>query len=607
MGVRTAAAAHLSIRSRLQISRLMHGQLRWQRSAVAAARSLRERKVPDGFLVTGTLRAPVLGRVVTEFDSWAVRRRTAETVVAALREDDVPFALLGDAPVRVVVPREEAARLADALARVAGPEWTAVPPSGVPRPLSRWLRDGAPGTAVSVYRTLVSADGVELGSAAEAVEIELWSRITDESTRCPDGGCYERGTLVAPRYNGLAAYLTPASWAAAQRRGGRNLMTHLSLTAVDEPIDVVYTWVDGTDPAWQAARARAESELTDGSVNPNAVSSSRFLGHDELRYSLRSIEMFASWVRKIHVVTCGQVPSWLDLSHPRVSVVDHREIFTDTSALPVFNSHAIESQLHHIPGLADRYLYLNDDVFFGRPVSPELFFEGNGLSRFFVSRALLELGPPSVRDLPVMSAAKHNRELVEDLSGRTLTHKVKHTPHPQQRAVLEELEDRYPEVFKQLVGSRFRAPDDHSVASALHVDRPRDRVREPLRLHRRPAQDGRHDPGLPRVPGRARLPLRAAQLPPLSRGVGPDAAERRRHRGSGSPGRVLPPDRRPGGEGSIDGPRDQPDRPWVRGLPGQARGARRGCLARLSERRPRRHVPRRLGTGCSVERRRSPT
>jgi hypothetical protein len=468
MGVRTAAAAHLSIESRLRISRFLRGQLGWQRSLSSAALTARVPRVPDGYRVTGTFREPLLGRVVERFDTWVARRETVEVVVRTLTDAGVPFAVLGEKPARVVVAREDAAALADALAPLADREWTLVRPSGARVPLARWLRRGPHDAAVSVYRLLVAADGTVLGTATEAVELELWSRVADDTTPCPDGGTYERGTLVAPRYNGIAAYLTPASWAAAQRRVDRRLVTHLGLTEVAEPVDVVYTWVDGTDPAWQAARARAQSELPDGAVNPNAVSSSRFLGHDELRYSMRSIEMFASWVRRVHVVTAGQVPEWLDVSHPRVSVVDHRDIFSDTSSLPVFNSHAIESQLHHIPGLADRYLYLNDDVFFGRPVTPELFFEGNGLSRFFVSRAVLELGAPSVRDLPVMSAAKHNRELVENLTGRTITRKVKHTPHPQQRGVLEELEDRYPEVFKQLVASRFRDPADHSVASALH-------------------------------------------------------------------------------------------------------------------------------------------
>tara|TARA_R110002050_G_scaffold150757_1_gene277697 strand:- start:234 stop:554 length:321 start_codon:yes stop_codon:yes gene_type:complete len=82
----------------------------------------------------------------------------------------------------------------------------------------------------------------------------------------------------------------------------------------------------------------------------------------QLRYSLRSIMKFAGWVRHIYIVTNGQVPSWLDVSHPRITVVAHEEIFTDPSDLPTFSSPAIEVHLHRIPGLSNRWIYFNDDV-----------------------------------------------------------------------------------------------------------------------------------------------------------------------------------------------------------------------------------------------------
>ena len=140
--------------------------------------------------------------------------------------------------------------------------------------------------------------------------------------------------------------------------------------------------------------------------------------------------MFASWARRIFIVTDQQVPAWLDSTDPRIQVVDHREIFSDPSVLPVFNSHAIESQLHHIPDLAEHYLYLNDDMLFGRPVRPELFFLGNGLGRFFLSPLTLDLDPPSPRDLPVMSAAKVNRAVLEQRFGATVSHKFLHAALP---------------------------------------------------------------------------------------------------------------------------------------------------------------------------------
>ena len=467
MGIKETVASRMSVATRLRVSRLVHGQLPWQRAVVSRVRAARAGSVPPGTRVVGPMTRPVLGEVVTSFDSWAVRRGTLAAVVERLASADVPYVLLGTRPERVVVRASDAGRAARALRDLAAPGWTVrVPGRSRDVRLERHLRAELR-PSQSIFRTLVAEDGTVLGGFAERVVLEVWAE-TVGGERDPSVGVLAPGTLVAPTFNGVAAYLSPAAWQRARSAPERRVVTVARLDEVREPIDVVYTWVDGTDEEWQAQRRAAEEALDPGAVNRNALVPSRFVDHDELRFSMRSIEMHASWVRRVHVVTNGQVPRWLDTSNPRVAIVRHDEIFADLSALPVFNSHAIESQLHRVPGLSERYLYLNDDVFFGRPVAPELFFEGNGISRFFLSEALLDLDPPSVDDLPVMSAAKHNRDLVEKVAGRTVTRKVKHTPHPQQRAVLEDLEREHPEIFARLARSRFRDPADHSVASALH-------------------------------------------------------------------------------------------------------------------------------------------
>lgn len=96
--------------------------------------------------------------------------------------------------------------------------------------------------------------------------------------------------------------------------------------------------------------------------------------NEELRYSLRSVERYAPWVRTIYVVTNGQIPYWLNLSHPRLKLITHEMIFTNRSHLPTFSSPAIETHLHRIPGLSKKFLYLNDDVLFGAEVWPDDFF-----------------------------------------------------------------------------------------------------------------------------------------------------------------------------------------------------------------------------------------
>ncbi|GAB1598387.1 N-acetylglucosamine-1-phosphotransferase subunits alpha/beta-like isoform X1 [Argonauta hians] len=103
-------------------------------------------------------------------------------------------------------------------------------------------------------------------------------------------------------------------------------------------------------------------------------SPSRFEDNEELKYSLRSIEKYAPWVHNIFIVTNGQIPSWLNLDNPRLHIVTHEDIFMNKSHLPTFSSPAIEANLHRIPGISDKFIYLNDDVMFGKEVWPDDFY-----------------------------------------------------------------------------------------------------------------------------------------------------------------------------------------------------------------------------------------
>ena len=135
-------------------------------------------------------------------------------------------------------------------------------------------------------------------------------------------------------------------------------------------IDFVVTWVDGGDPAWQAERNRF---CTDGAVFGNK--SARFRDWDLFRFWFRGVEKFAPWVDRVHLVTWGHVPAWLDVSHPKLNVVRHDD-FIPAEFLPTFNSHTIELNMHRIPGLSDRFVYFNDDVFLLDAVTPRFFFDG---------------------------------------------------------------------------------------------------------------------------------------------------------------------------------------------------------------------------------------
>lgn len=136
-------------------------------------------------------------------------------------------------------------------------------------------------------------------------------------------------------------------------------------------VDMVYCWCDGNDPEFKKRKEyylKKENQLQNDSVGDN-----RFVDNEELRYSLRSLEMYAPWIHHVYIVTDRQVPYWLNTDYEKVTIIDHSQIMPK-ELIPCFSSAQIERYLVNIPGLSEHFLYSNDDMFFGRPVNPEFFF-----------------------------------------------------------------------------------------------------------------------------------------------------------------------------------------------------------------------------------------
>ncbi len=132
-------------------------------------------------------------------------------------------------------------------------------------------------------------------------------------------------------------------------------------------IDLVIPWVDGSDPAWQEEKSRVTGMLPDGG-------SVRFRDWDNLHYLFRGIEAFLPFIRKVHFVTWGHLPPWLNTACEKLNVVNHRD-FIPEDYLPTFTANAIELNFHRIEGLSEHFIYANDDMFFLRPLSPDFFFK----------------------------------------------------------------------------------------------------------------------------------------------------------------------------------------------------------------------------------------
>lgn len=143
------------------------------------------------------------------------------------------------------------------------------------------------------------------------------------------------------------------------------------------PIDVVYTWVDGERPEYQAVYRRYATTARD--LNPERYRDI----YTMLKYSLRSLDRYAPWVRDVYLLTCRpQVPEWLNVDHPGVHVVHHDEVI-DGRYLPTFSCSVIESYLHQIPNGSEYLLYMNDDYLFGRETGREDFLTAEGRIRVY--------------------------------------------------------------------------------------------------------------------------------------------------------------------------------------------------------------------------------
>ncbi|WP_251049308.1 MULTISPECIES: stealth family protein [unclassified Streptomyces] len=413
----------------------------------------------DDTLSPETTRRAGLGAVTAALEAAGIdyfcvrnQERGATTVAVAAADRARAFTAL-----------QELCRTLPAYFGPRGPESKRIVPAYQP---ANWRRFGrARSLRLFWYRT-DPGQRVVLGPE-HGCDIEFWAREGDELTAPRRNSITESVPVDGPSVQVPATVFT-APWG-TRTQTSMTVRTRPEFTTtlprdISFPVDVVYTWVDGSDPAW----LRRRSQYSGSDYHSEAANAARYANHDELRYSLRSLATYAPWVRNIYLVTDDQTPEWLDTSQPGIKVVSHREIFADQNWLPTFNSHAIESQLHRIDGLAEHFLYFNDDVFLGREMAPGGFFLANGLTQFFPSPALVPLGPPSSDDVPVSIAGKNNRALIQARFGTTPVQKMRHVPHALSRSILSEIEDEFSEQHRATAGQRFRSPADIAIPSSLY-------------------------------------------------------------------------------------------------------------------------------------------
>lgn len=220
------------------------------------------------------------------------------------------------------------------------------------------------------------------------------------------------------------------------------------------PIDVVITWVDDQTPGYREllkAHARAVPDLDPARTRDNL---------DLLRFNLRALERHAPWVNHVYLLTCRpQAPDWLQQDHPRLTLIHHDQVIAP-ALLPTFNSFAIISHLHLIPGLSDRFLYLEDDMLLLQDVTLDDFLSPDGRPLVF-EQAKATPRHETIRnpatERPWNLALAESNRLLDQAFGTVGRGYVNHVPLLIEKAEWQAMVERFPEAFALTRRSRFRA------------------------------------------------------------------------------------------------------------------------------------------------------
>lgn len=247
-------------------------------------------------------------------------------------------------------------------------------------------------------------------------------------------------------------------------------------------VDIVYLWVDGSDPVWRQKRKQAAAVLSATDRGEMALYGNvegRFRDNDELRFSLRALEKFFPTHGHIYLVTDGQTPVWFKPS-AGITVVDHRDLI-EPDLLPTFDSGNIESYIHRIPNLSERFFYLNDDVFFGAPVQlADWFYPGGTFVAWSDDDEITD--EPMRADATALENAcrlSHQWLRAHASNGTSASaagsaqagayqpvfRTFAHSPRPMLRSRMLLLEQRAPELFDLVRSTVFRAWDKPTIVS----------------------------------------------------------------------------------------------------------------------------------------------
>ena len=239
----------------------------------------------------------------------------------------------------------------------------------------------------------------------------------------------------------------------------------------DFPVDIVYTWVDGSDKRWQSKKENILKKYGIYQKSTDVSGQKRFSNNDELKYSLRSVQKYCPWIRNIYIITDNQIPDWINTNNNNLRIIDHKEIF-EKNILPTFNSNAIEMRLKYIKGISDNFLSFNDDFFIGKKTTKSDFFYENGLPKIFVGKTKSKLKLKLRFLFPFLkkykahaSAVSNSRKLIFNKYNKIINYNLLHSVKPLSIKFLNEIEKIFNKEHKTTLKNQFRDNSDTWVVS----------------------------------------------------------------------------------------------------------------------------------------------
>ncbi|KAI8994106.1 hypothetical protein BD414DRAFT_273374 [Trametes punicea] len=277
------------------------------------------------------------------------------------------------------------------------------------------------------------------------------------------------------------------------------------------PMDIVWTWVNGSDPLFADAKERAMASFNEDDPyrpvrknNPSRM----FRDHDELRHSIRSVlANYRPYSNRFRIITSdfdypeegaynqnfpvpgagywrlGLQPQWLETSgnstewrdgHIQLSLTHHAH-FMEPYNFTSFNSYAIESQFVHLHDLTETFIYMvrvlsfarrdfwsecssqNDDFYMAAPLTPATFYTSPyGIVLRLQSNLEVPPDRPDHRVQGEWRSMGESNWLLSNRFGRRRRPYVVHEAKAVSSAIVQELGLVWPEEIATTATHRFR-------------------------------------------------------------------------------------------------------------------------------------------------------